>query len=208
MYIVYKTTNNINGKIYIGYQFTQKKYNGYLGSGKLLKRAINKYGKESFTKKILKIVNSKKEALDIEANLVNKDFVERRDTYNLKKGGEGGWDYINMLFKTDIEFKKRQIESIRDGTKRAYREGKAMGWAHYPYTMGFYKKHHSDQTKEMMSKNSYIKLKKDVVEQRIKDYKNIEKKWGHITKLAKKWNTSRSGVKGFLLKYYPNQDII
>ena len=44
--VIYKTTNLVNGKIYIG----KDKYNNpkYLGSGKILKLAINKYGKGNF----------------------------------------------------------------------------------------------------------------------------------------------------------------
>ena len=50
---IYITTNNVNGKKYIG----QKKYYGnhevYIGSGVELKNAINKYGKENFTREII-----------------------------------------------------------------------------------------------------------------------------------------------------------
>jgi len=52
---IYITTNHINGKKYIG----QKKYDKYnhwktyLGSGILLSRAINKYGRENFSKEII-----------------------------------------------------------------------------------------------------------------------------------------------------------
>ena len=45
--IIYLTTNLINGKIYIGLLTNLKKKN-YLGSGKILKKAINAYGKENF----------------------------------------------------------------------------------------------------------------------------------------------------------------
>jgi hypothetical protein len=49
--IIYKTTNLLNGKIYIG-QDTNNNPN-YMGSGKIIRDAIKKYGKSSFTKEIL-----------------------------------------------------------------------------------------------------------------------------------------------------------
>jgi len=47
--IIYKTTNKINNKFYVGYD--TKNNPKYLGSGLLLKRAIEKYGQENFKKK-------------------------------------------------------------------------------------------------------------------------------------------------------------
>lgn len=47
MSIIYKTTNLINGKIYIGQHYTSAD-DGYLGSGKILNLAIDKYGIESY----------------------------------------------------------------------------------------------------------------------------------------------------------------
>jgi hypothetical protein len=44
-YILYKTTNNVNGMIYIGQHTTNRLDDGYLGSGKRLRRAIKHYGR-------------------------------------------------------------------------------------------------------------------------------------------------------------------
>ncbi len=45
---VYKTTNLINGKIYIGISKKKSKNSLlYLGSGKALKRAVSKYGRKN-----------------------------------------------------------------------------------------------------------------------------------------------------------------
>lgn len=54
--IIYKTTNLINGKFYIG----RDKFNNseYLGLGKILQSAIEKYGKENFKKEILEHCSS------------------------------------------------------------------------------------------------------------------------------------------------------
>ena len=49
---VYKTTNKVNGRFYIGVHSTSSKLN-YIGSGKLLGLAVKKYGKSNFKKEVL-----------------------------------------------------------------------------------------------------------------------------------------------------------
>lgn len=90
-YLVYKTTNLINGKYYIGCHQTSNKTDTYIGSGTLLKRAIKKYGKENFKKEIIFEASSPEEMFSKEKSLVHIG----PDTYNLKSGGEGGWDHLN-----------------------------------------------------------------------------------------------------------------
>jgi len=66
-YYVYKITNNTTGKIYIGCHSTDNIDDGYMGSGKYLKRAYEKYGIENFTKTIISHHQSLVEMFEAEA---------------------------------------------------------------------------------------------------------------------------------------------
>lgn len=88
--IIYKITNKVNNKIYIGVHSTNDLNDGYMGSGVAIKRAIDKYDIENFTREILYDFGSSDQAYLKEAEIVNESFVSRRDTYNMKCGGLGG----------------------------------------------------------------------------------------------------------------------
>lgn len=92
---VYKTTNLIDGKIYIGKHSTRNIDDGYMGSGLMLRRAIEKYGIENFSKEILRTFESSKDAFDYEQSIVTEKFLKEENTYNIKIGGNGGFDHIN-----------------------------------------------------------------------------------------------------------------
>jgi group I intron endonuclease len=91
-WILYQTTNTINGKIYIGVHKVADtwKSRNYLGSGKALKPAIEKYGRENFRRATLAEFSCAEEAYVAEAGIVTEEFIKRSDTYNVKVGGEGG----------------------------------------------------------------------------------------------------------------------
>lgn len=90
-YTVYKTTNNINGKYYIGVHKAKNIDDSYLGSGVLLKKAIKKYGKHNFRKVVLFIYKTESEMYTKEKDLVTRKLVLSKQCYNLKTGGSGGF---------------------------------------------------------------------------------------------------------------------
>lgn len=112
IYIIYKTTNLITGKYYIGkHQIKNNNFDdGYLGSGKGLLRAINKHGKENFTRETLHIVSTNEEAAEKEASIVNEVFIKDRKNYNMRVGGDGGAhgnpDIVTGVKKGNIPWNK------------------------------------------------------------------------------------------------------
>lgn len=126
MYYIYKITNNVNNKIYIGvHKSNNIKKDPYMGSGKLIEKAINKYGIDNFKREILFEYSDKNTAYEMEAKLVNLEFVNRLNTYNIKTGGVGGWDYIiqaglGSSFKghRHSELTKKTISNSRKGQSK------------------------------------------------------------------------------------------
>lgn len=93
MYTVYKITNKINEKTYIGVHKTNDPYDSYMGSGVAIRNAIKKHGINNFVKDILFITEDKDEAYCKEAELT-EDFNSNCN-YNMKRGGVGGFTIEN-----------------------------------------------------------------------------------------------------------------
>lgn len=100
-YIVYLTTNIKNNKIYIGVHKTSiKGFDGYIGNGIYINKpssykfgrtpfefAVAKYGTDSFKRVTIKEFDNLQDALTLEIELVNEEFIKRKDTYNVTLGG-------------------------------------------------------------------------------------------------------------------------
>ena len=158
-YTIYKITNKINNKIYIGKHITNDINDSYMGSGKLLKAAINKYGIENFTKEILFQFDNESNMNVKEAEIVNKEFVLLESNYNLCVGGHGGFSYINLNnlqnLNKNIEQKQKISKTLSNriknkeidrtpqkrGTIEAHKQGK------YRYD-GFKGKTHTEENRK------------------------------------------------------------
>lgn len=128
-YIVYKTTNQINGKFYIGTHKTEDLNDNYMGSGKYLNHAIKKYGVENFKKEIMFVFDNPEQMFAKEAEIVTVDFLSEENTYNIKLGGFGGWGpfareareikYPNgtMFGRKLSDISKKKISAAKIGNK-------------------------------------------------------------------------------------------
>lgn len=84
----YKITNKLNNHYYYGIHSTDNTNDGYMGSGRKLRRAINKYGIENFEKEIIKFFETREECAKYEQLIVNEKLVLENDCYNIALGGE------------------------------------------------------------------------------------------------------------------------
>jgi hypothetical protein len=110
--IIYKTTNLVNGKIYIGKDV--KNNPDYLGSGLILKNAINKYGKENFIKEVLETCSTQIELNEKEVFWIEKlRATDKTIGYNIAPGGRGG----NIYFHLPEEIQQKIKTSVANSNK-------------------------------------------------------------------------------------------
>lgn len=94
--VVYCITNTVNGKKYIGQTVgsVTKRWKNHISDKtgcRLLKNAINKYGPESFTIRLIASAQCAEELNALEATLIVENDTRNRDKgYNLNEGGKSG----------------------------------------------------------------------------------------------------------------------
>jgi len=106
--IIYKTTNLINGKFYVGKDERNKP--DYLGSGINLNRAIKKYGIENFIKETIEVCSTKEELNEREKYWI-KETKSQEIGYNIAEGGSGGNTYTEETRqRISKKFKGRKVD--------------------------------------------------------------------------------------------------
>lgn len=156
-YYIYQITNLVNNKIYVGVHKTSDLSDGYMGSGKVIKDAIRKYGIDNFRKDILETFENAEAMYAREKEIVTDEFLLREDVYNLRRGGSGGFDLINKIGKNRNNTLTR-IDCINGGKNSAVNSSKRMKQLHalkkIPYN-NFKHKKHTEKTKQTIGiKNS------------------------------------------------------
>lgn len=162
-YIIYKITNQINGKIYIGKHRCKRLDDTYFGSGLALKNAIKKYGKENFIFHLEFELQNQEELDLLEKCVVNEEYLKRADVYNLKEGGEGGGFYsLQSRQKISEALKGRApTNKGRHHTEEAKQKMSASKKGCIPWNKGvtgifvgekssMWGKHHSEEAKQKM----------------------------------------------------------
>jgi group I intron endonuclease len=111
-HLLYKTTNIITGKFYIGIHSTNNLEDGYLGSGILIARSLKKYGKENHKIEIIEYCTDRVSLVEKEKAVVTLDLLNNPDCMNLALGGFGGVPGINISQGT-----RQKLSELSKGRK-------------------------------------------------------------------------------------------
>lgn len=176
--IIYKTTNLINGKIYIGQD--SRNIPSYIGSGHAIVNAIKKYGKKNFKKEILKECFSKKEMDKLEIEFIKLyDSTNRKIGYNISLGGGGSLglklskEHKSLISKANKEKivskeTREKISKSHTGKKRTELHKKNVSLNHSDVSgknNPMYGKTHTKEAKNRISKlNKGRKRTEEVLE--------------------------------------------
>jgi group I intron endonuclease len=108
-HFIYKTTNLLNNKFYIGMHSTNDLNDGYIGSGTRLRYSIRKYGKENFKFEIIEWCDDRDSLIKREKEIITEEHVNNENCYNLKFGGSGG----GKFYSPEHQFKCSQAAGIK-----------------------------------------------------------------------------------------------
>ncbi len=167
-YILYKTTNLVTDKFYIGkHKQEGSEFDGYLGSGVVIRRAIAKYGKENFVRETLATFTNEQECYLAEKKFLAEHWTDDQ-CYNLESGGRGG--------KTvSAESKKRMSDAAKARVRQPHTKEtrqKISARRQANASPGMSGRKHSEETKQKMAEAA--KGRRHNVETRAKMSQNMK----------------------------------
>lgn len=128
MFYIYKTVNKVNGKYYIG-KHKGEIGDSYLGSGTVLRQAVEKYGKDSFQKEELIYCLTEEEANYWEKRIIESN-INNPNCYNIAPGGKGGYVLKHFTKEEKATIYRKASKGIkkfrRDNPKEVKRWQKAQ----------------------------------------------------------------------------------
>lgn len=158
-HFIYKTTNMLSGRYYIGMHSTDDLDDGYLGSGNRLRLAVRKHGRENFVREILEFYDSREELKIREEEIIDLNEIAKEDCMNLVVGGGGfmldehhyecskaGGKSLSKKRTEDKKLAEMYSLMNSNNLKKAHENGKLK------YD-NFNNKYHSEETKLLMSES-------------------------------------------------------
>lgn len=183
--IIYKTTNLVNGKIYIGQHVCESdEFDGYLGSGVKLRASIRYYGPENFKRETLRICDTQPQLDAWEMLYINKlRSTEKGIGYNILRGTANKFGSGSPMLIPEVALKhskamrgKKWTEEHKLAFSKA-RKGKNCGELN-----PMFGKRMSDQQRRDISESTRRTLSKPEIRAKlsaasIKFWKSVNEEW-------------------------------
>lgn len=189
---IYKTTNLINGKIYVGKKESPEFDQNYVGSGEALWGAIKKYGRENFFTEFLIPCFSLEELNAEERFLIAWFDCRAPKGYNIAEGGDGGDVTRGMTTEQYNEWRKKISDSKKGnllgennpfyGKKHDEATKIKMSKAKQGENHPFYGKHFSDEHKQKLRESNLGKEVSDETREKLR-LSHLGKTWTDESKL-------------------------
>ena len=178
-HFIYKTTNLLNGKYYVGMHSTNNLNDGYIGSGDRLRKSIKKYGKENFKFEIIEFLPDRPSLIIRERELITEELLNDKMCMNMCFGGSGGYispdgvkkgrevtnnilrekygDDFNSVISNDFWKKLKSNPVLLSQYKEKMRN--SINSSSFDFGSTFRGKRHTDESKKIIGEKNSINQK-------------------------------------------------
>jgi hypothetical protein len=190
---LYKTTNLLTKKYYIGVHSTNNMDDGYMGSGLHLKRSLSKYGIANHKREVISFCNSAENAYLLESKKVTERLLKNPMCMNLSLGGHGG--------NLGDEINKKRGDNQRGKNNPMYGKGYLCSGMNNPMygTTGDKSPNYGIPMTEEQKIKIHLSYRRKIIsdkdfENLVKEMKNTDKYHGMFNSLSRKYNVCRKFI--------------